>query len=146
MLGAGLALGGCASDSSPMKGYSLHMEVTHPARSLLVSYDVTTSGLFTYRAGRDMLAGDAGRDTGTWQGRCSEAELAPVVRLLEENPDFEAAESQPDKATFRLQVARGGFSLARTRTSQGPTPFLSALWKELDELMKRKRAGEFDKR
>lgn len=124
------------------------MHITDAPHNRLVMFDLTSQGLLTYRAGRDAVAGEAGRESGTWRGACTADDLKPVIDLLEANPGFDANSdpNAPRTPVFRVQVSSGGLGLPRSVTSDGPTPFLTSLWRALDALQRRKRPDAFDPR
>lgn len=137
-------LAACAS-SSPMRGYALNLQVNDPTKSRMAIYDISSAGLFTYRAGRDAAAGDARQHT--WQGTVTAEDAAPLVALLEANPNYSPNRdaAAPQVPVFRLTVFSATLGLPDTMTSDGPTPFLTALWNELDALQRRKRPEVFSR-
>lgn len=136
------ALGGCGSSGGggPTRGWAVQMRVSETRTNRLEYFKLEPDGTLVYVAGIRAGATEPGDGTPTWRGTLTSEELAPILALLDANPDPEEVRSEPGIPNYKLALKRGG-AMSR-RYASGPTPFFEQLEAGLSGAVLARRTDE----
>lgn len=147
-LGAALALPGCAADpratsDSPTRGWTLRLSIAEQRVNRYVVYDLQSDGTLVYLAGdQTAVTGGVLDSKPTWTGRLSSDEAGPIVAHLENTPSPQAGPRGEGEGAYRVVIRPpGGWS---REVEGGASTFLMTLRAQLESVVKRRRASEFD--